>query len=534
MSFQFSQKVESLSYKAQKFDVETAASISKLRGRGASVAEAEGIHQQLFEIFQSAMNDISELKKDIHSKTTVYNQEEMFGVVTRVTNFETHLLEELNTFNDTVLTYCPTAKIFYGRPCIGAKNAPKIDTVNPKILEMLASSSSIREIRGDGNCFLSAFTTRFLENLIEKKEIEGFINFITEDGIEHLNLKEEMISTLLYLQEYPSQLENILEDNHKILPFINYFRQLAAAEMKKHKSDFEVFFLADIEQVYHVAIENKSYESLIDQYVLKMGVDFSHPMINALCRKLDFPIRIIDPKIGAPQGVNVLDRGYAEGTFCRNDNHYFVLYMPEESISIPIIPLAQPQINIPSPKPTEIIIKCTVPFGHNLFIRGSGNGLSWEKGSPLIQLDEETWIYPSNGPLQEMEYKFLIDDSIWQNENNFKISNGKFDETTPHFNILPSMSTDILNPPDRTTRITVKFHTELGNKLFIRGNGPGLSWEKGVELRNIGNDLWVYETQANNFENFEYKILLNDQKWEDYHNHKTDCGKKEEVVPNFN
>jgi hypothetical protein len=530
MSFSSFPELESLSKKTEQFGLQTAANISRLRGRNVSTQDAEQLHTTISGLFQSAMNEVSKLKWEIARKDPFSNEKEMFKLEI-VTGFETELLEQLKTFNDTVLTYCPTAKIVYGDSCVGPRTAPKISTSDVKVLKMLENSSCIREIRGDGNCFLSAFTTRFLENLVEKKEIENLIHFMTEDGINDQELKQELILTLLNLQENPSQLENILKNNHKILPFINYFRQLTANEMKKYKQDFVDVFLNEMEEVYG-APKGQSYENLIDQYVLRMGVDFNHPMIIALCRRLNFPVRIIDPKIGATEGMNVLDSNYAHATFCRKESHYFVLYPSEKVAPIPVVPV-QPKIETPPLKPTEIVIKCKIPFGHNLFIRGGGNGLSWEKGTPLIKLDDETWIYRSNAPLQNMEYKFLIDDSIWHDGDNHKIVGGKLDGASPHFTLPASISADILETPVRTTRITVKFDTGLGNKLFIRGNGPGLNWEKGVELRNVGNDVWVYETQAN-FENLEYKILLNDQKWEDSHDHKTDCGKQEEIVPKFN
>jgi hypothetical protein len=309
-------------------------------------------------------------------------------------------------------------------------------------------------------------------------------------------------------------------------------------EMKNHKENFEAYLLSDIEDVYHENIHGKSYKELVDKYVLTMGVDFSHPMIIALCKKFDFPVLIIDPKIGSPQGVNILDKPYVNATFCRNDNHYFVLYPKEEKNPPMIIPM-QPVLNTTTNKPIEIVIKCQIPFGNTLFIRGSGNGLSWDRGIPLTQINDDTWKYRLSPPLQDqdMEYKLLVNDTIWQDNANYKIHKGKVDSEAhvPHFTPASSMSSEIHDAPVPTTQITVKFDAGFGNKLFIRGNGPGgMHWEKGVELRNVGGDVWVFETREN-FENFEYKILLNDQKWENIStsNHKIGYGKKEEIIPKF-
>ncbi len=88
--------------------------------------------------------------------------------------------------------------------------------------------------------------------------------------------------------------------------------------------------------------------------------------------------------------------------------------------------------------------------------------------------------------------------------------------------------------PTATTRITVKYDAGFGNKLFIRGQGPGLSWNKGIELKNTGGDTWVFETD-NDFSNLQYKIVLNDRDtgYEKGDNRKIDCHKKEEIRPNF-
>lgn len=117
-----------------------------------------------------------------------------------------------------------------------------------------------------------------------------------------------------------------------------------------------------------------------------------------------------------------------------------------------------------------------------------------------------------------MQYKFLIDDVVWQEGDDNKISQGKIEGTNrPRF--AP------------TAQIFVKFN---GNgTLFIHGTGPGMSWQQGVRLDKIDNNTWVFNTLTQ-FENFEYKLVLNDQTWENGPNHRINCGKKEEIIPQFN
>lgn len=412
MASSVSAKVETLSTQTQGFVGVAAGVITLVQGRTLPLEQAEESHVRVYKVFQTNMAQIDELKLQLQREMTVANQEQMLPFIERVTKLETDLSERLNLFNDTVLTYYPTAKIPYGRACIGPRMATHIDTQNPRILALLANASCMREIRGDGNCFLSAFATRLLENNGAR---EALLAILLETALP-IELKENLIDTLTSTEE---NLETILQDNHKILPLVHLLRRLTADEMKASRDDFEPFFLADIEQVFHGSTEGKSYEQLIDAYVLKMGVDFSHPMITALCRKLDFPIQIIDPNIGAAGGLNTLGRSEAKGTFCRNGSHYFVLYSPEES--------------------------------------------------PRIA---------------------------------------------------------------RSTGITVKFDTGMGSQLFIRGNGPGMSWERGIPLLNVGSDLWIFQTEEN-FEQFQYKILLNDMQWEEGENHTAQIGKEIEIAAKF-
>jgi hypothetical protein len=47
---------------------------------------------------------------------------------------------------------------------------------------------------------------------------------------------------------------------------------------------------------------------------------------------------------------------------------------------------------------------------------------------------------------------------------------------------------------DGATRLLVTAYIGIGNRLFIRGEGPGLSWEKGVPLQFVSIGKWRWET----------------------------------------
>ena len=47
---------------------------------------------------------------------------------------------------------------------------------------------------------------------------------------------------------------------------------------------------------------------------------------------------------------------------------------------------------------------------------------------------------------------------------------------------------------DGATRLVVTAYIGIGNRLFIRGSGPGLSWDKGVPLTFVSIGKWRWET----------------------------------------
>jgi hypothetical protein len=56
--------------------------------------------------------------------------------------------------------------------------------------------------------------------------------------------------------------------------------------------------------------------------------------------------------------------------------------------------------------------------------------------------------------------------------------------------IEPSISAD------GATRLLVTAYIGIGNKLYIRGDGPGLSWDKGVPMKFVSIGKWGWSTDA--------------------------------------
>ena len=65
-----------------------------------------------------------------------------------------------------------------------------------------------------------------------------------------------------------------------------------------------------------------------------------------------------------------------------------------------------------------------------------------------------------------------------------------------NFSQLPAEESQPASAPatDGRTRLTVVSYVGIGNKLYLRGEGPGLSWDKGVPLQFVSIGRWRWET----------------------------------------
>ena len=66
--------------------------------------------------------------------------------------------------------------------------------------------------------------------------------------------------------------------------------------------------------------------------------------------------------------------------------------------------------------------------------------------------------------------------------------------------------------PSGTTTIVAAIDVGFGNKLTLRGAGPGLSWERGVDMENTTSDLWSIVLPETS-QPVIFKFLLNDVTW---------------------
>ena len=87
----------------------------------------------------------------------------------------------------------------------------------------------------------------------------------------------------------------------------------------------------------------------------------------------------------------------------------------------------------PAPAATRVTARIDVGFGNSLFIRGEGNGLSWEYGQPLTCVDGAAWVWSSPSASEESTFKLLLNDQVWCQGENFRVAPGSQLEIAPHF-----------------------------------------------------------------------------------------------------
>ena len=115
-------------------------------------------------------------------------------------------------------------------------------------------------------------------------------------------------------------------------------------------------------------------------------------------------------------------------------------------------------------------------------------------------------------------------------------------EAIPHVNLskatekkplgTESASQDSSKKKGPTTKIIVKFDIGFNNSIYLRGEGAELSWERGIILKNIKADEWIWETSLP-FTKCEFKVLINDRQYELGENHQLKCGTAFEYTPLF-
>jgi len=65
------------------------------------------------------------------------------------------------------------------------------------------------------------------------------------------------------------------------------------------------------------------------------------------------------------------------------------------------------------PVVTTVIAKIDAGFGNQLFLRGNSSGLTWDSGTLMDNAGTDEWIWKSAAVTSELEFKVLLNDSVW-------------------------------------------------------------------------------------------------------------------------
>ena len=105
-------------------------------------------------------------------------------------------------------------------------------------------------------------------------------------------------------------------------------------------------------------------------------------------------------------------------------------------------------------------------------------------------------------------------------------------ETTPKpVRAAAQVKTKPVTASARPTTIESKIDVGFGNTLFIRGQGTGLSWERGVPLKCVDRNTWQWSAPV--ADKLTFKLLLNDSVWAQGEDIVARPGQRIEITPRF-
>lgn len=80
------------------------------------------------------------------------------------------------------------------------------------------------------------------------------------------------------------------------------------------------------------------------------------------------------------------------------------------------------------------------------------------------------------------------------------------------------------------TVIQANIDVGFGNSLYVRGEGPGLSWDRGVMMDCVKDDLWEHTIEAA-AKPIVFKFLTNDETWCTGDDYVVEPGNKITLIP---
>lgn len=82
------------------------------------------------------------------------------------------------------------------------------------------------------------------------------------------------------------------------------------------------------------------------------------------------------------------------------------------------------------------------------------------------------------------------------------------------------------------TTVVALVDVGFGNRLFIRGDGPGLSWDRGAAMECVEPNRWEWQIDSATGA-FPFKVLINDDQWSHGEDYQALPGERKEIWPEF-
>ena len=90
-----------------------------------------------------------------------------------------------------------------------------------------------------------------------------------------------------------------------------------------------------------------------------------------------------------------------------------------------------------------------------------------------------------------------------------------------------------VEPKAVATTIIANFDVGFGRSLYVRGQGPGLSWDQGVLMECVAPDQWKVTLPGESVRPILFKVLIDDAIWSIDSDFSVVCGETIAVTPTF-
>jgi hypothetical protein len=230
----------------------------------------------------------------------------------------TSLEKTQRNFTDAFVTVLPQAgflekglSIHYGAPMVSERQRTRKSSITA-LVPHAKTYPRYREIRGDGNCFYTAFVF----SLLQSDEGKGaFCAKLQDDELtpNSKHASQDILNKIVSDRHYAKR---FWQDNNAMLCLDHYTRHVAADWMRKNPDEIQLPALADAAGL--------TIEQYLENFVLTMGVEAEDPVKIALSRAFNFPTLSLNLSNGleAPSHEDQVSLM----TLARHGAHYFALF----------------------------------------------------------------------------------------------------------------------------------------------------------------------------------------------------------------